>query len=355
MAKITIVLPTLNVSGGIRVAIIHAENLARKGHEVFVVCPAPKPPSWKRKVFNLVTFKNNAIASDASKFADRSSMKIHILDEHRPITDTDVPDADFVVATWWETAEWVWDLSAKKGKKIHFVQGHEVFDYLPVDRAEAVLHLPLKKIVVSEWLKDIMEKQYSAENVTLVPNAVDTSEFFAPRRSKNKTPVFGFLYSHVPLKNCIAAIRALEKARERIADLQVVVFGKEQPQKPVLVPDWMEFHISPSKEEIRSIYSRCDAWLFPTISEGFGLPILEAMACRTPVIATRAGAAPQLVDRSVGALLSNDNEDFVEQIIHFANLSEHEWESLSENAFQRAQKNTWSEASKLFEQALLAY
>ena len=72
--------------------------------------------------------------------------------------DADLPDADIVIATWWETAEWVNALSPAKGRKVYFIQHHEVFSYLPVERSRATYRLPLHKIVISRWLKDLMEQ-----------------------------------------------------------------------------------------------------------------------------------------------------------------------------------------------------
>jgi hypothetical protein len=47
-----------------------------------------------------------------------------------------------VIATWWETAEWVDRLSVSKGKKVYFIQHYEAFDYLPKERVEATWRLP---------------------------------------------------------------------------------------------------------------------------------------------------------------------------------------------------------------------
>jgi alpha-1,3-rhamnosyl/mannosyltransferase len=43
-----------------------------------------------------------------------------------------------------------------------------------------------------------------------------------------------------------------------------------------------------------AIYSGADAFLFPTHYEGFGLPLLEAMACRCPVVAARNSSTPEV-------------------------------------------------------------
>jgi len=46
--------------------------------------------------------------------------------------------------------------------------------------------------------------------------------------------------------------------------------------------------------DLPALYSGAAGFVFPTIYEGFGLPILEAMACGTPVLAGNAGVAPEI-------------------------------------------------------------
>ena len=60
---------------------------------------------------------------------------------------------------------------------------------------------------------------------------------------------------------------------------------------------------------MRDIYNACDVLLAPSMSEGFGLPIIEAQACGTPVIATKFSSMMELVD-GVGGGLIEDFEPF---------------------------------------------
>ena len=110
-------------------------------------------------------------------------MKHHVIESMRTIVESDVPDSDVVVATWWETANWVNALSPRKGAKAYFIQHHEVFPYLPIDQVEATYRLPsLHRFTISRWLHDIMRDKYGDAETALVPNSVDTDLFFAPPR-----------------------------------------------------------------------------------------------------------------------------------------------------------------------------
>ena len=112
---------------------------------------------------------------------------------------------------------------------------------------------------------------------------------------------------------------------------------------------------NPAQDRIKDIYASCDAWLFASRSEGFGLPILEAMACRTPVIATPAGAAPELVAAGGGIIIEPENpESMAAAIVRMARMSEHEWRTISDAAHDIAGRYTWDDATDLFEAALRA-
>ena len=109
-----------------------------------------------------------------------------------------------------------------------------------------------------------------------------------------------------------------------------------------------------SDSELQNLYSQCDAWLFGTRREGFGLPVLEAMSCRTPVIGTPAGAGMQLLGDGAGVLVSpEDPEGMAEAIVKLCRLPDSEWRQLSEAAHARAALYTWPKAVRAFERALL--
>src|SRR5262249_39465262 len=106
-------------------------------------------------------------------------------------------------------------------------------------------------------------------------------------------------------------------------------------------------------QTLRDAYAGCDAWLSGTREEGFGLPILEAMACRTPVIATPAGAAPELLAKGGGLLVPHEDPAAMAQaIVQICSLPEPEWKALSDAALATATGYTWDDATDLFEKAL---
>jgi len=117
-----------------------------------------------------------------------------------------------------------------------------------------------------------------------------------------------------PMITSSAARPSLSLARGSIPNLRLLIFG--HPQSPGLpLPPGAVFLGNPTAEQIRATYSQCDVWLFGAREEGFELPILEAMACRTPVIGTPAGAALELLVDGAGILVPREDPDAMARAI----------------------------------------
>jgi glycosyltransferase involved in cell wall biosynthesis len=276
-----------------------------------------------------------------------------VIERGRPVTDADVPDADVVIATWWETAQWVANLSDAKGAKAYFVQHHEVFDYLPKEKVEASYSLPLHKIIVSQWLVNLVRTRYGDSNVSFVPPSVDTEQFDAPPRGKQSIPTVGMMYSTLHWKGCDISLKAFSLAQKKVPNLRLVAVGNQNQPPELLLPPNTEYVYPREQSTLKDFYSQCDAWLFGSRSEGFGLPILEAMACRTPVIGTPAGAAPELLSDGAGMLVKpEDPEDMALAIERICKLSNAEWQAMSDAAYAKVRGYSWDDSIALFEAAL---
>lgn len=351
--KITFILPHARLEGGIRVAAIYANLLRQKGHDVFVVS-WPAKPLRRRDNLKLVFFKNKKKLKEASHFDLYPYVPHKIIESRRPVVDDDLPDADVVIATWWETAEWVSELSPNKGRKFYFIQGHEIFDYLHAEQVKETYQLPLHKITISGWLLDLMNQTYGDPDVSLVLNSVDTKQFWAPKRAKQERPTVGLLYSSLEGKGCDLSFQAIDRVTNLIPDLKVVAFGSHLPDTTLPLPENVEFYHQPAQDKIRDIYSKCDVWICASRTEGFHLPPLEAMACRCPVVSTVVGGPADIINNGVNGylVLQEDVNGLASKILQVLALSQQDWAEMSGQAYSTAIRYSWDDATDLFENIL---
>lgn len=351
--RITFVSPLADLSGGFRVVVAYARRLRRRGHEVLVVYSPRRKPTV-RDVLRAV-YRRQPLpfaARDATTHLDGADVPHRELERIRPLAASDLPHADVVLATWWETAEWVWALPPEKGVKVHFIQDYELWTGYE-ERVDAVCRLPMAKITPSRWVEQLLGGQFGQSGVTCIPNAVDHETFAALPRGKQRLPTIGFTYNSFRPKGCDIMTEAIHLVREKRPELKVVSFGACKPTPEMPLPKRAEFHLRAADAQLRELYGQCDAWLFATRKEGFGLPILEAMACRTPVIGTPAGAAPELLGDGGGILIPlEDPAAMAGAILRVCAMPEGDWRRMSDAAHATARRYTWEDATDAFEAAL---
>lgn len=359
--RITILTPPDILTGGTRVVAIYASQLRARGHEVLVVSNGHAPTSWREHLRAVKhgcwgeLQRENRARREPGHIA-LSGVPHRVLERHRPVTAADVPDADLVIATWWETAVWMHELPAAKGRKVHLIQGYEIWwggDEVRA-RVHAALRLPNLKVTISAGLKREIEGDLGDLGIHVVNNAVDGAQFDASARHRGTPPTVGFIYAHDLIKGPDRCLKVIERLRQQIPELRVLAFGAQQPRPDLPLPPGTEFHFRPAQRDIPGLYARCDAWLFATRVDSFGLPILEAMACRTPVVGVPVGVAPDFLNDGAGMLVDAPTEAdlpaaMADALFHLLSKPVHEWQAMSARAHARAHTYTWQDAVGLFE------
>ncbi len=350
---ITFVIPRANLSGGIRIVAEHAQMLHERGHKVTVVAGRSEKPTIRSRVRAGLRGQFKLSVADGPTHLDDVPYCVRIVEHAGAIVADDVPDADLILATWWETAEWVAAMPACKGVKVNFFQGYEAHPGQPKDRVDAVWRLPMRKIVVSRWLEGIAREQFGDNSSILVPNGVSTSDFPFVERGLSGRRVVGAMFSTASFKRFDLACDVVRELQRRGRSVEFVGFGAREPERGVL-PDGARFEVTPTQSRIAEIYGSCDCWLFTSDKEGYGLPLLEAMSSGTPVVGTPAGAAPELLQSGSGKLVDSDDPgvlaDAVEGIL---SLGDAEWRDMSQLARAEAQRHSWDQIGDAMESALL--
>jgi glycosyltransferase involved in cell wall biosynthesis len=98
-------------------------------------------------------------------------------------------------------------------------------------------------------------------------------------------------------------------------------------------------------DDLVFLYSRAYALVFPSLLEGFGLPAVEAMACGTPVIASRAGSLPEVVGPA-GVFFEPTDVDSISQAIRSLLNEPGRRDSLGRLARERSAKFSWDASAR---------
>jgi len=355
--RVVFVLGEANLSGGVRIVAEHGRLLHERGHTVTVVCYAPRATPISRRLLARLRGRPMKVRTGKSHL-DNVPFEVRRIPQGQRLTREMLPDSDLLVATWWETAEWIANMPPEKGVKVNFLQHYEAHPWLPADRVDAVWRMPMHKIVVSNWLADIARDKFGDSNVRLVPNGIDTDRFAFVDRAPSGERVVGGMFAGMDkksFKRFWLACETVETVRRRGRACTFAGFGARRPYPDEQLPEGARFEFAPPQTRIAQIYASCDCWLFTSDKEGYGLPLLEAMACGTPVVATPAGAAPELLASGGGKLVNSDDPevlaDAVEEIL---NLDVDAWRAMSRAARAEAERHAWSVISDRMEEALLA-
>ncbi len=353
--KITFVCPPLNMTGGIRVVAIYARYLQEFGHDVLVVSIPHRSRGLASRLMEKLGLPQWPARVQIASHLDGQGIPRKVLGMHRPVRAGDVPDADVIIATWWETAEQVAVMPASKGRPVYFVQHHEVFDWMPLERVAATYRSPMKKIAVAQWLVKAIADDGNRSGCVVVPNAVDRHQFHAPPRAKNTRPRIGTLFSETDFKGFDVALDVITEVRRALPGVEVVAFTERAPAKYRDRVDGIAITVGPRQDQLKDIYASCDVWLCCSKSEGFNLIAMEAMACRTPVVSTRTGwPAEAIVDGVNGALAEvGDVRALADAVTAILRGSDAQWAALSEGAAATVADSSWERSARLFEAELI--
>ena len=244
-----------------------------------------------------------------------------------------------------------------------------------VRRARRVLPLTVRKataiITPSETVKrEVCEHlSVSEAKVFAIPEAARACFYPAPssvtepvRQRLGIQPEFILFVGTVePRKNLLTLARAFEQ----IEKSQLVIAG----QKGWLSDDLMAYlekseirdrvlftgHLS--DDDLRALYSSCRVFVYPSLYEGFGLPLLEAMACGAPVVTSNVGAIVETVG-DAARLISPTDANALAQAITALLDDTSEREHRSAAGIEHAKKFSWERTAaatwKVYQKALSA-
>ena len=197
--------------------------------------------------------------------------------------------------------------------------------------------------------------------ITVVPNAVEA--IFQPassnqienfRRKYNLSPGTVCLLnvgSNHPRKNLAIILDAVNILKQQGLPVQFWKVGSDftDEQKAFIQTQGLEAQIhylgNPDKSTLVQIYSAADILVAPSLHEGFGMTLLESMACGTPVITANLSAMPEVVE-DAGILVDPTNSQAIAEAVNQLHSNSTEYQILVEKGLARIKRYTWEKTAE---------
>ena len=221
-------------------------------------------------------------------------------------------------------------------------------------------------ITVSNFSKKRILNRFNKRNIKVIYNGISEifNDFnFNEERNKLINEKFKLPQKYImslgtlePRKNLSLLINAFcELKKDNKIDYKLVLVGRKgwkinevlnkldpEISKDIIITGFVE------DEYLPYIYHNSDFFIFPSIYEGFGIPPLEAMASKVPVISSDIQSSLEILGDSCIYFKNNDKSDLKEKIIYMTKISNEEKIDMIKYGLERSKKFNWrKEAKKL--------
>jgi glycosyltransferase involved in cell wall biosynthesis len=227
------------------------------------------------------------------------------------------------------------------------------------------VHKARRIVTVSNFSKlQIMRQlKIEEEQITVIYNGVhprfrNLDREDARRRVSTETslrpPYFLYVGNLKLHKNLEVLLRAFGLLRARgLGGYRLVILGDGARQKATLqracarlgISDHVCFVAQVGEEILPFVYAAADLFVMPSLLEGFGYPVVEAMACGTPVVCSRASSLPEIAGDAVQFFDPTSCEDLAGAIEHVLQSSDYR-EMLRLRGLARARVFAWEECGR---------
>ncbi len=199
-------------------------------------------------------------------------------------------------------------------------------------------------LVGSQFARNaFMEEGFPAEKIIVIPYGADLTRFSqrSSRAERGKTFRALFVGSIVQRKGVSYLLRAYQRFKS--ANTELLLVGNYPDDMRPFVPFRDDFKHIPHvpQADLPKIYQNADVFVFPSLLEGMGLVVLEAMASGLPVITTPNGPGDLVRDGVDGFVVPIRDVDTIVEKLEFLRTHPEDRLRMGQNARERAKEFTW--------------
>jgi glycosyltransferase involved in cell wall biosynthesis len=207
-------------------------------------------------------------------------------------------------------------------------------------------------LVASRYVEATVREFYPHKEIARAPYGVDV-EFWTPAPHKQAEPLRFIYAGTVSVRKGVALlVEAWSKAGLRDAALTLVGSWELADSKLRSLPAGITWVPPCSSEALRDRYRESHVLVFPSYSDGFGLVLLEAMACGLPVIASQATIGPEIVTPGCGFITPTGDLDRLVELLRWFDHHRDELRVMGRQARTQAARCTWSNYRSLVVRAV---
>ncbi len=205
----------------------------------------------------------------------------------------------------------------------------------------------------SEYVKKKVVNRFGIKNVIVTPNGVDRAIFHANANQKKldlpKCYIL-FVGSLEPRKNLDLLLHTWIEMKAEFKDFWLIIVGVGGTVFKTMnfshTTERVRFLGYVEDEMLAGLYANATAFVLPSQDEGFGLPVLEAMASGTPVIVSDGGALPEVVGEA-GMIFCLSNPEGLKNTLKECLSNAQLRSALRDKGLKRAEQFSWQSTAEL--------
>tara|TARA_B100000287_G_scaffold205001_1_gene193414 strand:+ start:10312 stop:11565 length:1254 start_codon:yes stop_codon:yes gene_type:complete len=233
------------------------------------------------------------------------------------------------------TVDYKYELDTSSSFKYRLSR-HRWYSFLKMQKKVAP---KLNKIIVpsvSSKRGVMKEFNVSEKKITVINNGLNTNEF-SPINGviRNPNRIITTASADVPLKGLDFSLKALKGLKKEYPKMHLIVIGKikenghtERLIKKLKLQESVFFESGISKDDIKKLYATSSISIVSSLYEGFGYPVIEAMSCGVPLVATNVASIPELtgnyatlIEPKNPKMLSNAIRDILNNYDYHINMA----------------------------------